>query len=95
MVRLQVKGTLLREPLAEVLQFGKLGCSDHVWQCPGHKWQPNITLTDPRTGTVHPVQFMDEAPSALRLAKCTVPMACPGQPIQLLCRRVKFHATLP
>ena len=61
---LQVRGTILREPLAEVPQFGVMGCSDHVWQCPGHKWRPNITLVEPSLGLNFSMQFMDEADGA-------------------------------
>ena len=41
-----------------------MGCSDHVWQCPGHKWRPNITLVEPSLGLNFSMQFMDEADGA-------------------------------
>ena len=64
-----MRGIILREPLAEVPQFGVMGCSDHVWQCPGHKWRPNITLVEPALGLNFSMQFMDEADGAA----CAVP----------------------
>lgn len=59
-----MRGIILREPLAEAPQFGVMGCSDHVWQCPGHKWRPNITLVEPALGLNFSMQFMDEADGA-------------------------------
>lgn len=64
--QIKLKITVMRESLAQELEFGhhcspkdQNFCTDWYWQCPSHAWQPQITLKGSTAS--FPVQFMTDA----------------------------------